>query len=41
MFPVAHIEASSVSMALSLTDRNTSNSDINVFRDAYWFVADV
>ena len=28
-------------VALSLTDRNTNNSDINVFRDDYWFVADV
>jgi hypothetical protein len=41
--PIAHIEASSVPMSVWLADRNSdaANSDIDVFRDDNWFVADV
>jgi hypothetical protein len=39
----AHIEASMVPMAMSLTDPNpdASDPDIDVFRNDNWFVADI
>ncbi len=41
--PIAHIEAGGVPMPVLLADRNSdaAYSDINVFRDDNWFVADV
>ncbi len=43
LVPITHIEARSVPRPVGLTDRNSdaANSDINVFRDDNWFVADV
>jgi hypothetical protein len=41
--PCAHIEASIVPMPVPLTDPNSdpADSDIGIFRDDSWFVADV
>ena len=41
--PIAHIEAGGVPMPVLLADRNSNAtySNINVFRDDNWFVADV
>jgi hypothetical protein len=42
-FSFAHIKASIVPMPVSLTDPNSdaADSDIRIFRDNSWFVADV